>query len=95
MENFTESEGGIFLVGTDEGEFLDGGAGNDSLEGGLGDDALFGFGGRDTLVGGLGNDEYFINFETGGGSEILDAGGELDDFLLVARNTDLDRKSVV
>lgn len=89
MENFTESEGGIFLVGTDEGEFLDGGAGNDSLEGGLGDDALFGFGGRDTLVGGLGSDEYFINFETGGGSEIFDIGGELDDFILVARNTDL------
>ena len=89
VKRSAELEGGIFLVGTDEGEFLDGGVSNDSLEGGLGDDGLFGFGGRDTLAGGLGNDEYFINFETGGGSEILDAGGELDDFLLVAQNTDL------
>ncbi len=84
-----ELEGGIFLVGTDEDEFLDGGVSNDSLEGGLGDDGLFGFGGRDTLAGGLGNDEYFINFGTGGGSEILDTGGELDNFFLVAQNTDI------
>ena len=88
-----ELEGGIFLVGTDEGEFLDGGISNDSLQGGLGDDGLFGFGGRDTLEGGLGDDIYFINLGTGGGSEIIDTGGELDDFLLVARNSDLQTLS--
>ena len=93
IKRSAELEGGIFLVGTDEGEFLDGGVSNDSLQGGLGDDALFGFGGRDTLEGGLGNDEYFIDLETGSGSEILDTGGELDDFFLVAQNTDIQTLS--
>ena len=93
IKRSAELEGGIFLSGTDKGKFLDGGVSNDSLQGGLGDDGLFGFGGRDTLEGGLGSDEYFINFETGSGSEILDTGGELDDFFLVAQNTDIQTLS--
>ena len=83
-----ESKGGIYLIGTD-GEFLDGGVNDDYLQGGLGNDGLFGFGGSDTLEGGLGDDIYFIDLETGSGSEILDTGGELDDLFIVARNTDI------
>ena len=82
-------EPGIFLVGTDADDFLGGSPGNDSLVGGLGNDGLSGQGGRNTLEGGLGNDIYFINpMESGGGGEIRDIGGELDDLLIVAVNTD-------
>lgn len=83
-------EQGIFLVGTDEDDdFLDGSPGNDSLEGGLGNDGLFSFGGRDTLTGGLGNDRYFIP-DASAGSEINDIGGESDDLVIIAANTNID-----
>ena len=84
-----EAQGGIYLVGTDEAEFLNGSVNNDRLLGNSGDDSLFGFGGRDTLAGGAGNDLYFIDLETGSGSEVIDTEGESDDLLIVAQNSDI------
>ena len=87
------SKGGIYGIGTNESEFIDGTTNNDYLQGNSGDDSLFGFGGSDTLVGGVGDDTYFIDWETGANSRIIDSEGTVDDLYIFARNSDVQTLS--
>ncbi len=78
-DNSEVDQEGMLLVGTFDDELLVGGEGNDFLT------AL----GRDTLEGGLGDDFYSLDFSSGG-SQIVDAGGEVDDLVIFTSNTDFE-----
>ena len=88
------------IEGGNLNDSLAGGLGNDLIAAGTGNDLLYGgspdgnginanIGGRDTLEGGAGIDDYIIDLEAGGGSQIRDTQGN-DAIFLIAENTDLN-----
>ncbi|WP_199100682.1 calcium-binding protein [Dyella sp. ASV21] len=79
-DTITAGAGNTLIIGVSGNNLLTGGAGNDTIDGGTGADTIVGGTGTTDIVGGTGADTFVFN--SGGGSETIDAASSaLDDVL--------------